>query len=134
MSPSRFQAWRRPMRARPALCAALLCLIAGLFSGSQAVALDPAKAFNHYVINAWSIREGLPQISVQAIAQDHQGYIWVGTQSGPARFDGIRFTAFKPETTPELPGIWTRSLLVDRAGRVWIGTYKGMAVYENGVF
>ncbi|MEO8160448.1 MAG: two-component regulator propeller domain-containing protein [Arenimonas sp.] len=72
--------------------------------------------------------------SVQAIAQDHQGYIWVGTQSGPARFDGIRFTAFKPETTPALPGVWTRSLLVDRGGRVWIGTYKGLAVYEDGVF
>jgi diguanylate cyclase (GGDEF)-like protein len=121
---------RPPARTLPALLAALAWLLACM----PAWALDPDKAFNHYVINAWSIREGLPQISVQAIAQDQQGYIWVGTQAGPARFDGIRFSAFKPETTPELPGIWTRSLLVDRAGRVWIGTYKGLAVYEQGRF
>jgi diguanylate cyclase (GGDEF)-like protein len=96
--------------------------------------LDPTKAFNHYVINSWSIREGLPQISVQSIAQDRQGYLWVGTQSGVARFDGVRFTAYKPENTPELPGVWTRSLLVDKAGRVWIGTYKGLAMWQDGVF
>jgi len=113
---------------------ALLLALAGLLASASAQALDPAKAFNHYVVNAWSIREGLPQISVQAIAQDHQGYIWVGTQSGPARFDGVRFTSYRPETTPELPGLWTRSLLVDKAGRVWIGTYKGLAVWQDGVF
>ena len=113
---------------------ALLLALAGLLGSACALALDPSKAFNHYVINSWSIREGLPQISVQAIAQDEQGYLWVGTQSGVARFDGVRFTAYKPETTPELPGVWTRSLLVDRAGSVWIGTYKGLAVWRDGVF
>jgi len=115
-------------------CLALLLAVAGLLACGGAQALDPTKAFNHYVINSWSIREGLPQISVQSIAQDHQGYLWVGTQSGVARFDGVRFTTYKPETTPELPGVWTRSLLVDRAGRVWIGTYKGLAVWQDGVF
>jgi diguanylate cyclase (GGDEF)-like protein len=123
-----------------ALTSLLLALLAwGGVAAAQkapvpAPSLDPTKAFNHYVINSWSIREGLPQISVQAIAQDRQGYIWVGTQSGPARFDGVRFTAYKPETTPELPGIWTRTLLVDKKGTVWIGTYKGLARYRDGVF
>ena len=114
--------------ARALLCAAALgaCL--------PALALDPGKAFHHYVRNTWSIQNGLPQISVQAIAQDHQGYIWVGTQAGVARFDGVRFTTYSPETNPELPGVWTRSLLVDSQGRVWIGTYKGIAVFENGNF
>ena len=101
---------------------------------APAWALDPGKAFHHYVRNAWSIQDGLPQISVHSIAQDHQGYIWVGTQSGLARFDGIRFTTYTPETEPALPGIWTRTLLVDTDGRLWIGTYKGLAVYENGAF
>jgi diguanylate cyclase (GGDEF)-like protein len=113
---------------------ALLLALAGLLASSAVQALDPTKAFNHYVINSWSIREGLPQISVQSIAQDHEGYLWVGTQSGVARFDGVRFTAYKPETTPELPGVWTRSLLVDKAGRVWIGTYKGLAMWQDGKF
>jgi ligand-binding sensor domain-containing protein len=54
-------------------------------------ALDPAKDFSHYVRDSWSIQHGLPQISVLAIAQDRAGYLWVGTQSGLARFDGVRF-------------------------------------------
>lgn len=107
---------------------------AGLLACLPACALDPGKAFHHYVRNVWSIQQGLPQISVQAIVQDHQGYLWVATQAGLARFDGVRFTTFVPETEPALPGIWIRSLLVDSGGRVWIGTYKGLAVYENGRF
>ena len=101
---------------------------------TPALALDPDKAFNHYVRKAWSIQEGLPQISVQTIAQDQQGYIWVGTQAGLARFDGIRFTTYTPETTPALPGIFIRSLFADRTGRLLIGTYKGLSVYEKGEF
>jgi diguanylate cyclase (GGDEF)-like protein len=108
--------------------------VAGLLACLPAAALDPGKAFNHYVRNTWSIQQGLPQISVQAIVQDQQGYIWVATQAGLARFDGVRFITYAPETEPALPGIWIRSLMVDSTGRVWIGTYKGVAVYENGRF
>jgi diguanylate cyclase (GGDEF)-like protein len=120
-------------RRLPTIALALLALVGGLLA-RPAQALDPDKAFHHYVRNAWSIQAGLPQISVQAIAQDKLGYIWVGTQSGLARFDGIRFTTYKPESEPALPGIWIRTLLVDPQGRLWIGTYKGLAVYENGRF
>jgi diguanylate cyclase (GGDEF)-like protein len=107
---------------------------AGLLACLPAAALDPGKAFHHYVRNTWSLQQGLPQISVQAIVQDHQGYIWVATQAGLARFDGVRFTTYAPETEPALPGIWVRSLMVDVVGRLWVGTYKGMAVYEKGRF
>jgi ligand-binding sensor domain-containing protein/signal transduction histidine kinase len=113
--------------------AALLCLL-GLLSGGRALALDPDKAFEHYVSNSWSIQEGLPQISALAITQDRDGYIWVGTQNGLARFDGVRFTTYTPESEPELPGIYIRALLVDHDGRVWIGTYKGLALFERGHF
>ncbi len=113
----------------------MLALTAALLLASgPARALDPAKAFHHFVRSTWSIQNGLPQISVQAIVQDHQGYLWVGTLGGLSRFDGVRFTTFAPDNEPALPGIWVRSLLVDSAGRVWIGTYKGLAVYEKGVF
>ena len=111
----------------------LVCL-STLGACVPALALDPGKAFHHYVRNVWSIQHGLPQISVQAIVQDHQGYIWVATQAGLARFDGVRFTTYTPENEPALPGIWIRSLMVDSSGRVWIGTYKGLVVHENGVF
>jgi diguanylate cyclase (GGDEF)-like protein len=96
-------------------------------------ALDPAKDFSHYVRDSWSIQHGLPQISVLAIAQDRAGYLWVGTQSGLARFDGVRFQTYSPTSNPELPGIWIRALLAD-GDRLWIGTYKGLAFLEQGRF
>jgi diguanylate cyclase (GGDEF)-like protein len=122
---------RRRRNAGLALC--LLCAFAWL-SAERAFALDPDKLFAHYVANNWSIQDGLPQITVMAIAQDRDGYIWVGTQDGLARFDGVRFTSYTPDDTPQLPGIWIRALMLDRGGRLWIGSYKGLAFYENGRF
>jgi len=95
----------------------MLCVL-GCMPAQQARALDPNKAFGQYVANRWSIQDGLPQISALAIAQDRDGYIWVGTQSGVARFDGVHFTSYTPDNTigpdkqPQLPGIWVRALLV----------------------
>ena len=106
--------------------------IGGLCACLPALALDPGKAFHHYVRHAWSLQQGLPQISVAAIVQDQQGYIWVATQAGLARFDGVRFVSYSPDTHPALPGLWTRALYADQAGRVWIGTYKGLAVHQQG--
>ncbi|QYF93229.1 diguanylate cyclase [Massilia sp. PAMC28688] len=108
--------------------------LAALCACAPAFALDPGKAFHHYVRNTWSIQHGLPQISASAIVQDHQGYIWVATQAGLARFDGVKFTNYVPETHPGLTGLWVRTLLVDGQGRLWIGTYKGLSLYQNGSF
>ncbi|MGV8922929.1 MAG: two-component regulator propeller domain-containing protein [Thermomonas sp.] len=115
----------------PLLLAALLIW---LVVAVPARALDPGKSFYHYVRDTWSLQEGLPQISVQAIAQDRRGYLWIGTQSGLARFDGIRFVTYTPDNTPGIPGIWIRSLYLDKAGKLWIGTYKGLAVHEGNTF
>lgn len=103
-------------------------------TAALAWALDPHKSFEHYVRNAWSIADGLPQISALALAQGADGYLWVGTQSGLARFDGVRFTTFTPESEPAIPGLFVRSLLADRAGNLWVGTYKGLALYRDGRF
>jgi len=111
-----------------------LGLAALLLWAAAASALDPDKAFHHYVIDRWTTQSGLPQTSVLSITQDRAGYIWVGTQGGLARFDGMRFTSYTPEDTPGLPGIWIRALLTDRDGRLWIGTYKGLAVREYDRF
>ncbi|MFS8064530.1 MAG: two-component regulator propeller domain-containing protein, partial [Luteimonas sp.] len=97
-------------------------------------ALQADKAFDHDVIDTWSIEDGLPQISALCLAQDRTGYIWVGTQGGLARFDGVRFITYTPQNEPALAGVWIRTLLVDRRGRMWIGTYKGLAVYQDGRF
>lgn len=115
--------------------APLLALIILLCAGAPpAHALDPDKSFHHFVRNAWSIEEGLPQISGLAIAQDRQGYLWVGTQAGVARFDGVRFTVFNPENTPGMAGLWVNDLYVDPDNRLWVSTYRGLTVYEGGQF
>ena len=124
-----------PPRPPPAwkACLAGLALAAAALAGTAA-ALDPGKAFHHCVRDAWSIEEGLPQISVLAIAQDRQGYVWAGTQAGLARFDGIRFTAYRPESSPGLPGQWIRDLRAGPDGRLWVATYRGIGVHEAGQF
>src|SRR5690606_10130871 len=97
-------------------------------------ALDPDKRFHDYVKDTWSIEEGLPQITAAALAQDSERYLWIATQSGLARFDGIRFTSFNPENTPELPGLFINDLFHDRDNRLWIATYKGVVVHEARTF
>src|ERR1051325_2818736 len=56
--------------------------------------LDPKKSINQYVHDVWTADNGLPQTSVQAIAQTADGYLWLGTQEGLCRFDGVRFALF----------------------------------------
>lgn len=53
-----------------------------------------------YLRQHWSLEEGLPQVGVGDLAQDAQGLLWVGTQDGLARFDGLDFEVFTRETTP----------------------------------
>lgn len=106
----------------------LLLILLG--TAANAVALAPDKAFHQYVQERWSTQAGLPQVSGNAIAQDGMGYIWVGTQTGLARFDGVRFTTFTPLDTPALPGAWIRVLRTDAGGALWIGTYQGVAVHD----
>lgn len=108
-------------------------VLAGL-AAPEAHALAPDKAFHQYVLDTWSIEEGLPQITVTALVQGPDGYIWAGTQAGVARFDGVRFAVFDPRTSPEMPGMFIQALFVDSRDRVWAGTYKGAAVFRDGSF
>jgi len=101
---------------------------------APALALDPSLQPSQYVLDNWQIPEGLPQTSVQAIARTPDGYLWVGTQEGLARFDGVRFTVFDTGNEPAIPDKYISVLFVDRAGRLWIGTRSGVAVFENGHF
>ncbi|MGC1521523.1 MAG: two-component regulator propeller domain-containing protein, partial [Steroidobacteraceae bacterium] len=101
---------------------------------TPAPALEPSLEPSQYVLDNWQIPEGLPQTSVQAIARTPDGYLWVGTQEGLARFDGVRFTVFDNGNEPALPSKYITVLFVDRSGRLWVGTRSGVAVLENGRF
>lgn len=78
-----------------------------------------------YLIDVWTAENGLPNSSVTAIAQTPDGYLWVGTYNGLARFDGVQFVTFDPANTPALLRARVRKLYVDGAGTLWINTYDG---------
>jgi signal transduction histidine kinase/ligand-binding sensor domain-containing protein/CheY-like chemotaxis protein/HPt (histidine-containing phosphotransfer) domain-containing protein len=107
----------------------LLLIICG-----RALALDPARQPSQYVLDNWQIPEGLPQTSALAIARTPDGYLWVGTQEGLARFDGVRFTAFDTNNESAFSDNYISALFVDRAARMWTGTSSGLIVLENGHF
>jgi signal transduction histidine kinase/ligand-binding sensor domain-containing protein/CheY-like chemotaxis protein/HPt (histidine-containing phosphotransfer) domain-containing protein len=114
--------------------------VSGLFAvffmvlGGQALALDPSLKTSQYILDQWQIPEGLPQNAALSIARTPDGYLWIATQEGLARFDGMRFVVFDRSNEIAIPNNLILVLHVDRAGRLWIGTQDGMAVFENGHF
>src|SRR4051812_41462190 len=93
-----------------------VCLTAGLLllSTSSAPSQTVLRTSADYLIHVWRSEDGLPQNSVNCLAQTPDGYLWVGTRSGGlARFDGIRFVTFNPQSTPELKDVELETLSVD---------------------
>jgi diguanylate cyclase (GGDEF)-like protein len=96
-----------------------------MLASVPARALDPGRSISQYRIQSWSTREGLPQSSVEAILQTRDGYLWLGTQEGLARFDGVRFVVLDKSNTKALRANRVLSLCEDRKGDLWIGTEGG---------
>jgi ligand-binding sensor domain-containing protein/signal transduction histidine kinase len=83
----------------------------------------------------WQTEDGLPQNTVTAAVQTHDGYLWFGTNSGLARFDGERFQVFSSANTPELHDRRISSLYEDANGMLWIGQETGSLMrYREGRF
>jgi PAS domain S-box-containing protein len=97
--------------------------------------LDPARGLTQFTQDVWNAQTGLPQSSVLAIAQTQDGYLWIGNEDGLTRFDGVRFTVFDRDNTPELQSNDIRSLVVDHQNSLWIGTNGGgLTRYREGHF
>jgi PAS domain S-box-containing protein len=94
--------------------------------------LDPSLAINQYAHTAWKVREGFSKGYIEAIAQTPDGYIWLGTEYGLFRFDGVRTVPWQPPTGEHLPNNDVASLLAARDGRLWIGTFNGLASWKDG--
>src|SRR5690242_20169442 len=83
--------------------------------------LEPSQVAREYDQRTWRHEHGLPDDRVKAILQTRDGYLWVATQRGLARFDGLRFTVFDHANTPELVNDDCISLAEDSEGNLWIG-------------
>jgi ligand-binding sensor domain-containing protein/tRNA A-37 threonylcarbamoyl transferase component Bud32 len=106
-----------------------ICLVTAL------LALDPDKKVTQYIIDGWNAETGLPQSSVYAVLQTGDGYIWIGTEEGLARFDGVEFIVFDGSNTPAISKNFISCLLEDREKNLWIGTLGGgIVVYHEGKF
>ena len=97
-----------------------------------ASALNPSLDINQYAHSAWTIREGFFKGPINAIAQTPDGYLWLGTDFGLLRFDGVRNVPWWPPAGEHLPSGLITGLLAARDGRLWIGTDKGLAGWKDG--
>lgn len=125
-TPQRIDHEQRPWTGLGALLLATL-----ITAAPAATALDPATPFRDYALRHYGVAQGLPQISVLSVTQDARGYLWVGTQGGVARFDGLRFVTFD-RARGGVDTTLASTALVDARDRVWFGTPRGAVVLESG--
>ncbi len=111
------------------LAAAIECAILP----QECAALD--EVAQPFTRRLWRAQDGLPDQTVQAIAQTHDGYLWIGTKGGLLRFDGANFVIYDHTNTPGLTEGSVNCLFVSRDGSLWIGTEGGGLVrYRDTTF
>lgn len=116
--------------------AAVLAVLAAmaLAAGAGTEALDPGRALTQFKVDRWQVEQGLPLDTVQALVQSRDGYLWVGTMGGLARFDGVRFTTWDARSTPELGSGSVLALMEDAGGALWIGRSGAAVRLRQGRF
>jgi signal transduction histidine kinase/ligand-binding sensor domain-containing protein len=101
------------------LLALAVCLL--LLPARRSAATDLRNVITDMTITSWNEKDGLPNATITALAQDPNGYLWVGTRLGLFRFDGVRFVPWEAVRSGTLPDQSIRSLLVTRGGTMWVG-------------
>ncbi len=101
-------------------------------SSACAFALDPSLDLSQYAHTRWKIRDGFTKGTIFSITQTPDGYLWLGTEFGLLRFDGVQANPWQPPDGEQLPSSWIKTLLVGRDGTLWIGTEKGLASWKDG--
>lgn len=105
-----------------------------LFAASSLFALDPNRSISQYLHRIWQVQNGLPRTTIFSICQAADGYLWLGTQTGLVRFDGIKFTEM-----PELGGVALKNerivqIMEDHQRTLWIATSSaGLVRFKAGV-
>jgi ligand-binding sensor domain-containing protein/signal transduction histidine kinase len=106
---------------------AAACLLLALSTGPGLF------ASSKYTVDVWGTDKGLPEGAVISMIQTRDGYLWLGTLKGLARFDGIHFTVFDERNTPELNAGEIVHLFEDSEGNLWVGTQSaGVVLVRRG--
>jgi hypothetical protein len=96
-------------------CVAVGTLVAGMLLAGRPVAsaANPALEIGQYAHTSWKVRDGFVQGAISSIAQTPDGYLWLATEFGLQRFDGVRPVLWQPPPGQHLPA-------EDTAGNIWI--------------
>lgn len=126
-----FHSQFKPLR----LFSIVVCLIRLVCAPHAATALDVDKSLAQCRLDAWTTKDGLPPDTINAMTQTPDGYLWLATNAGLVRFDGVTFQTFNSRNTPGLKRDSITSLLVTPQGKLWIGTDgAGFGLFENRAF
>ena len=117
---------------KTARASVLLLAIVTLVLCSTAPALAPNRRISQYAHTAWRIQDGFFRGTPQTITQTSDGYLWIGTEAGLVRFDGISFVPWTAPNGKTLPSSPIHSLLGTSDGSLWIGTSRGLARWSKG--
>ncbi len=104
-----------------------------LLSAGTLPALDPSRTLTQYVHRIWTVQQGLPTGTIYEIWQARNGFLWLGTQTGLVRFDGVRYTPAETLFSGIPDNLWIRAGFEDEHGALWVGTNDaGIFRFEDG--
>src|SRR5262245_15063789 len=110
------------MNALVKMASAGIAVLLLLAVPERAWALDPQRALTQAFLRKWQFPQGLPQATIFAIHQTSDRYLWLGTEAGLYRFDGIRFSAAPGAAADALRNLWITDLREDGDHNLWVAT------------
>ena len=114
------------------VCSIAFFFICGI--SPAALGISPTRTPHHYLYDSWQIEEGLPQNLAERVLQTSDGYLWIATQEGLVRYDGIRFSVFDQSSSTAFRAPEINDFVEGPKARLWIATRDGLVVYDNGRF
>jgi ligand-binding sensor domain-containing protein len=99
--------------------AAIVAIVLACCASERAFAIDPERALSQYLRERWGLERGFPGGRVSAIAQTTDGYLWVGTEKGLVRFDGVTFRQMQPARQTPFSNAPVLGLQADADGGLW---------------
>jgi signal transduction histidine kinase/ligand-binding sensor domain-containing protein len=115
---------------KSALAFITVSILAFLLGATPSFALDPSLDVSQYGHTAWTARDGFSVGAIFAMAQTPDGYLWLATEYGLFRFDGLHAAPWQPPAGHQLPDA-PYALLATRDGTLWIGTFAGLVSWDG---